>query len=447
MAGRIEWKISFPSVRLSVYDDTIPTTLIPETRPVSIEFFVISGPDKDRHYTLNVGPDLMLGRSAQAHYQLADPRVSRNHCQVLLDGDAVTVICNGGSGGTFVNGNKVQRANLKPGDVLRVGETQLRLQMGDLPVEVARAQSSGAKYPAVPKGGPSKLDQLQAMVGQTIAHYEVNMVIGTGRTSVVFHATDTKDDRPVALKVLQPEFASDEGDVQRFIRAVKTMLPLQHPNLIKLYGAGRNGPHCWVAMEYIAGENLQQVIDRIGVAGMLDWRNAFRIGVHVARGLEYINDQSIIHRNVTPTNILLEATSKTAKLGDVMLAKAMEGIMQKQITRPGEIVGDVAYMSPERTRGPEDVDARSDLYGLGATLYALLTGKPPFGGTTLVEKVTNIRQATPEKPTKFQMSIPGQFEAIVLKLLGKRPEDRYQSAGDLLKELTRVGKFNGVTVE
>jgi serine/threonine-protein kinase len=179
---------------------------------------------------------------------------------------------------------------------------------------------------------------------------------------------------------------------------------------------------------------------------MLDWRHAFRVGVHVARALEYVHGQSILHRNVTPTNILLEATSKTVKLGDLMLAKALEGILAKQITRPGEIVGDVVYMSPERTRGPEDVDHRSDLYGLGATIYALLTGRPPFTGATLVEKVTRIRQMQPEKPTKFQMSIPGQFEAVVLRLLAKRPEERYQSATDLLKELTRVGKFNGVTV-
>src|SRR5262249_47160190 len=154
------------------------------------------------------------------------------------------------------------------------------------------------------------------------------------------------DNRPVALKVLLPEFSSDEDDMQRFIRAIKTMLPLEHPNLVKLYGAGKTGQSCWVAMEYIAGENLQQVIDRIGVAGMLDWRHAFRVAVDVARALEHAHGESIIHRNVTPTNILRDATSKTCKLGDLMLAKALEGAMAKQITQPGQIIGDVAYMSP-----------------------------------------------------------------------------------------------------
>jgi serine/threonine-protein kinase len=212
-----------------------------------------------------------------------------------------------------------------------------------------------------------------------------------------------------------------------------------------MYGAGKTGPYCWMAMEYVAGENMKQVIERIGVAGMLDWRYAFKVAVHVGRALEYAHGQNILHRNVTPTNILLDAPSKVVKLGDLMLAKALEG--GTQITRPGELVGDVVYMSPERTRGMADeIDERSDLYGLGATVYALLAGRPPFEGTTLAEKVTRIRQTAPDRPTKFQMSIPSQFEGVVLKLLAKRPDDRYQTARELLAELTRVAKLQGVTV-
>jgi serine/threonine-protein kinase len=233
--------------------------------------------------------------------------------------------------------------------------------------------------------------------------------------------------------------------MQRFVRAMKTVLPLRHPNLVTLYAAGKTHGYCWVAMEYVAGENMRQVIERIGVAGMLDWRYAFQVAVHVARALEYAHGQNILHRNVTPTNILRDAPTKVVKLGDLMLAKALEGATA--ITRPGELIGDLGYMSPERTRGrSDDVDVRADLYGLGATAYALLTGRPPFEGATLAEKVTRIRQTPPEKPTKYQLSIPGQFEGVVLKLLAKRPEERYQTATELLAELTRVGKFQGVTV-
>ena len=411
---------------------------------MSFQFVVIAGPDKDRVFTVQPGADLMLGRSAQAYYRVNDPRASRSHCQVLLEGEQVTVVCNGGSGGTLVNGKPVQRQILKLGDVLQAGDTQLRLHMGDFPLE--DALGAVRKAPAPAAAAPvAAADQLAALSGQQLSHYDIGPVIGRGASGIVFHATDTKDNRSVALKVLLPEFSTNEEEMQRFIRAMKTILPLRHPNLIALYAAGKTGPYCWVAMEYVAGENLTQVIERIGVAGMLDWRHAYRVAVHIARALAYAHGEQIVHRNVTPKNILLEATTKVAKLGDLMLAKALEGALAQQITRPGEVLGDVAYMSPERTRGMTEVDVRSDLYGLGATIYALLTGRPPFEGTTLIEKITRIRQDAPVKPTKFQMSIPSAFEGAVLKLLAKRPEDRSQSAAEFVKELERIGKFNGVT--
>jgi serine/threonine protein kinase len=136
---------------------------------------------------------------------------------------------------------------------------------------------------------------------------------------------------------------------------------------------------------------------------------------------------------------MLQATDKLVKLGDLMLAKALEGPLAKQITRSGQLLGDVAYMSPERTRGLRHIDATSDLYGLGATLYALLTGRPPFEGATLTEMITRIRQTEPAKPTQFQKAIPQALEAIVLKLLAKRPDHRYSTAENLLAALERVG--------
>jgi serine/threonine protein kinase len=410
---------------------------------MSLQLVVIAGPDKDRVFTLQVGPDLMLGRSQSALYRLNDPRVSRGHCQVLLDGDQATVIDNS-SGGTFVNGTKVSRHTLKLGDVIQLGDTKLRLQMGDFPLSVALGAIEPAATPAAVKKTKAP-DKLAALSGQTLSHYEVGPVAGRGHSSMVFQARDTKDDKTVALKVLRPEFSQNDDEMQRFVRAMKTVLPLRHPNLVTLYGAGKTGPYCWVAMEFVEGESLTAVIKQIGVAGMLDWRHSFRAAVHIGRALAYAHDQQIIHRNVSPENILLRKSDKVAKLGDLILAKALEGTLAQQITRPGELVGDVAYMSPERTRGTE-VDGRSDLYGLGATAYALLTGRPPFEGATLIEKITRIRQSEPVKPTKFQMAIPHRFEQAVLKLLAKRPEDRYQTADELVTELERIGKLEGVTV-
>jgi serine/threonine protein kinase len=406
---------------------------------MSLQLIVIAGPDQGRTFTIQPGSNLTLGRGERSLYRLTDPCVSRAHCEVVLDGEQVTVIDNGGKGGVKVNGQPVERQALRLGDVVQVGDTQLRLLMGDFPLEVALGALAEAPAGKRTVALRAALEEVRALTDKKLAHYDVGHIIGEGANGIVFFATDTKDNRPVALKILRPEFSQDEEEIQRFCRAIKTMLPLRHPNLITLYGAGRNGPFCWVAMEYIAGESMTEVIKRIGVAGMLDWKYTFKVAVHIGRALQYAHEQHIIHRNVTPNNILLQATDKVAKLGDLVLAKALEGALAKQITRPGQLVGALDYMSPERTRGVTALDGRADLYGLGATLYALLTGRPPFEGTSLVETITKIRQQEPAKPTKSQMGIPPAFEGVVLKLLAKRPDDRFQTAEELLKGLERVG--------
>ena len=224
--------------------------------------------------------------------------------------------------------------------------------------------------------------------------------------------------------MLHSDFTSDDEDVQRFIRAMTTVVGLHHPNLIALYGAGKQGATCWFAMEYVDGEPLTKLIEKFGTLKMLDWQFALTVGVHIAQALEAAHEKHIIHRNVSPESILIRTKDKAAKLGDMMLAKAMEGIKAKQITKPGELVGNIAYMAPERTRSDVEVDTRADIYGLGATLYALLTGKPPFEGKNLVETIAQIRQADPVPPKKFQLSIPDKFQDAVMLMLAKRPELR-----------------------
>ncbi|HEV3079052.1 MAG TPA: FHA domain-containing serine/threonine-protein kinase [Gemmataceae bacterium] len=406
---------------------------------MSLQLIIIAGPDQGRAFTLQAGPNLMLGRGSSSLYRLTDARASRSHCQIVLDGDQATIIDNDSSSGTFINGVKVERRLLKLGDVIQVGATQLRLAMGDFPLDIALAALEPASRAAATPA-PPQVDKLAALSGQVLGHYDVGPVIGQGSTGMVFHATDTKDQTSVALKVLLPEISKNEEEMQRFVRAMKTVLPLRHPNLVTLYAAGKTGGYCWMAMEYVAGEVMTGVIERIGVAGMLDWRYAFKVALHIGRALSYAHARQILHRNVTPRNVLLQATDKVVKLGDLMIAKALGGTMTEQITRPGQLVGDVVYMSPERTRGLSEVDGRSDIYGLGATVYALLTGRPPFAGNTLVEQITRIRQTPPVAPTKYQMSIPPAFEGTVLKMLAKRPEDRYATADKLVVELERIGK-------
>jgi serine/threonine protein kinase len=399
---------------------------------------VTAGPDQGRIVPVPGAGRLTLGRSkAQVDLALNDPQISRVHCEIAVEGNQVTLTDLDSSGGTLVNGRKIAKHVLKHGDVIRLGASQLAYQ-ADGEAQPAAVAQAGEK-----KAGPPKLEEL---VGKTVSHYELTALIAKGQSGVVFKATDQKTGQAVALKVLQPEFAQNEEEMQRFIRAMKTMMPLCHPNLVTLFGAGRSGPFCWVAMEYVEGESLTQVIQRIGKDGILDWKIGLRVAVHVARALNYAHGESIIHRNITPPNVLIRKADGQTLLGDLMLAKAQEGALAQQITKPGELLGDVAYMSPERTKGTKDIDHRSDLYGLGAAVYALLTGHPPFQGVSLLDTIQKIRAAEPKPIKPVQPAIPDTFEQAVLKMLAKKPEDRFQAAAQVLAILERSAKMSGTTV-
>ena len=295
--------------------------------------------------------------------------------------------------------------------MFQVGDTRIRYQLGD-PLE--QATLPGEQLFGRPKPA-AEVTPLKDLVGQSLAHYRLEAILATGDSGMVFKAQDTQHNRVVAVKVLTPDPTHSEEQKERFVRAMKTMLPVKHPHIVQLYNAGKNGPYCWAAMEYVDGESMTEVIRRIGVEGMLDWREAYRVAVHIGRALQEAYTRKIIHRNVTPANILRRHHDRVCLLGDLMLAKALEGTLAKQVTQPGQLIGDVPYMSPERTRDQAGVDHRSDLYGLGATLYALLTGHPPFESKSLPELVRLVREASPRPPREFQLSINELFQDVVLK--------------------------------
>ena len=228
---------------------------------------------------------------------------------------------------------------------------------------------------------------------------------------------------------------------------MQAMLPIKHPNIVRVLMAGKTGPYCWTAMEYVDGESLEKVIEKIGIRGMLDWQHVFRVAVDITRALQEGFEHKIVHRNLTPANILRRNKDKVCLLGDLMLAKATEGKLAKQVTRPGQIVGNLSYLPPERTYDDRTVDHRSDLYGLGATLYALLTGRPPFESKSMPELVKMIRDEIPKPPKEFQLAVNEGFQDIVMELLQKRPEDRYQKPQDVLRDLERVAKFSGLKMD
>ena len=199
-------------------------------------------------------------------------------------------------------------------------------------------------------------------------------------------------------------------------------------------------------MGYIEGESLTQMLQRLGVAGRLDWKHVYRIGYQLARALAFAHSQNVIHRNLTPQNVMIRAIDKTVLLGDLFLAKAMEGGLAEHLTRPGEVLGDIRYMAPERLAGMSHVDHRSDMYGLGALLYTLLAGRPPFEGSSPPELIVKVQTQNPEEVKKFQPAIPDELNRIVQRLLVKHPDARYQESTELLKDLERLALLHHVPV-
>lgn len=402
---------------------------------MKLRLTVIAGPDAGRTFNLDPGQTLVVGRGEKSEARLGDPSVSRVHFEIGNDGNEVVLADRGSSSGSFVDGKQVEKSRVKVGSVIQAGDTRFRLEEQGVTertmAPISRPDTSEAK-------------PLPQLVGTELGPYKLLKVIGKGSSGLVFEAFDAEKNRAAAVKVLTPQFTADDEQRQRFVRAMKTMLPIKDDRIIKLYNAGKNGPYCWAAMEYIEGENLAQLIERTGIEGMLDWKKVWRAAVDVARALNKGYEHKIVHRNVTPTNILRRKSDEACLLGDFMLAKALEGTLAQQVTQPGQILGDIPYLAPERTLANAEVDTRSDLYGLGATCYALLTGRPPVSGESLTEIIKNVRDETPERPKKYQLAVNDLFQDIVMTLISKNPVDRIQTPTELIKELVRIGKYQGL---
>jgi hypothetical protein len=287
--------------------------------------------------------------------------------------------------------------------------------------------------------GPGERGPLDALVGTELSHYKLGAVLARGESGVIFRARDLKEGREVAVKVNLPEAAKSDAEAQRYLRTVKPVLGLRHPNLVGLYDADKTGAYCWTAMEYVEGEPLPQVVKRAEM-GMLDWQHVLRVAVHLARALEFLHQRKIVHRSVVPRHILIKNSDKLTKLGGLAGARPLEDLQTDPNPTAGEYLRNLVYLPPERVRGDRHGDGRSDIYSLGATLYTLLTGRPPCASddAEMPAIITQILQAEPPSPREFQPALPARFERVVMKMLAKRPDDRYQTPTQLLADLGTV---------
>ena len=263
--------------------------------------------------------------------------------------------------------------------------------------------------------------------------YEIIEKIGSGGMATVYKAKCHVLNRYVAIKILRDEFTTDEEFIKRFEVEAQSAASITHPNIVSVYDVGVDGNLYYIVMELIKGKTLKEIITE--EKGPLPWKWSVNIASQIASALETAHKNHIIHRDIKPHNIIITEDG-VAKVTDFGIAKA---VSNSTITAFGTTIGSVHYFSPEHARGGY-TDAKSDIYSLGVVMYEMLTGRVPFDADTPVSIALKHMQEKPVEPIKLNPSIPLAINKIIMKAMEKEPSLRYQSATEMLKDLSMALK-------
>jgi len=271
----------------------------------------------------------------------------------------------------------------------------------------------------------------QIVPGVMISHYKIIEKIGAGGMGEVYLAQDTELDRKVALKFLPPHLCRDEDCRKRFKREAQAAAKLDHPNIVPVHGVSEHQGRPYFAMAHIEGQSLRDVIKE----GKLSTSDAIDLSMQICEGLQEAHEAGVIHRDVKPSNIILDSKGRP-RLLDFGLAMISS---EDKLTKTGSTLGTVGYMSPEQVAGKK-VDHRSDMFSAGVILYEMLTGRRPFEADNDAAILRAITDSTPEPVARYKTGVPEELQRIVSKLLEKTPALRYQHAGDFLADLKKAGQ-------
>src|SRR5882762_304526 len=279
----------------------------------------------------------------------------------------------------------------------------------------------------------------------SLAHYRIVSRIGAGSMGEVYLAQDARLDRKVALKILPADLASNRDRMQRFVREAKSAAALNHPNIAHIYEIGESNGVNFIAMEFIDGHTLGEVIQ-----SETDLRKLVRYLQHVVEGLSKAHAAGIVHRDLKPDNIMVTRDGHV-KILDFGIAKLIEAqtlsgtsseidtAITLQRSQPGILLGTVGYMSPEQARGrTTDIDRRSDIFSFGCILFEAVTGHKAFAGEDAIDTLNKIIRGSPPPITDLRPDASNRLQRIVLRCLAKNPKDRYQTTRDVAIELREL---------
>jgi eukaryotic-like serine/threonine-protein kinase len=273
--------------------------------------------------------------------------------------------------------------------------------------------------------------------------YRILRKLGSGGMANVYLAEDEELGRQVAIKILNDRHASDDQFVERFRREAKNAAGLSHPNIVSVYDRGEAEGTYYIAMEYLDGRSLK---DRIVEEGPLPITSAIEVTRQILHAVGFAHRRGIVHRDIKPHNVLLADGTGEGESRFKVTDFGISRTTTSQMTEAGSIVGTAQYLSPEQARGAA-VDQRSDIYSVGIVLYELLTGRLPFTGETPLEIAMKHLSEVPKPPSEIRPEVPADLDMVVLRALAKDPEDRFQSAEEMERELARVAGGGGVTAE
>ena len=319
--------------------------------------------------------------------------------------------------------------------------------------------------PSIGSGSPVSQSKLEVQVGsapadgapEQLGGYRIQKELGRGAMGAVYLAKQLSLDRNVALKVIQAKWASHPTFVARFMREAYAAAQLTHHNVVQIYDLGAEKDTNFFSMEFVNGENLADLVKR---SGKLDVEEAVGYVIQAARGLAFAHSQGMVHRDVKPANLMIN-NQGIVKVADLGLVKTPDVSEEGEITSDGELIntgrggsslaaatanvtmanvamGTPAYMAPEQSENAAGVDHRADIYSLGCTLYVLLTGRPPFEGASAMEVISKHREEAAVRPDAIVQRVPRYVADIVMKMVAKDPNDRYQSFAEVIEALEGV---------
>ena len=276
--------------------------------------------------------------------------------------------------------------------------------------------------------------------GIELGHFRIENAIRSGGMGAVFHALDTRLNRPVALKILPPSLSRDLSSVQRFRNEAQAAAQLDHDNIARVFFIGEDKGLHFIAFEFIRGTNLREIVQQ---RGKLSPAEAVNYTLQVASAVAHASAHGVVHRDIKPSNIIITPSGR-AKLVDLGLARSEHRENEADLTVAGTTLGTFDYISPEQAKDPRSVDIRSDIYSLGCTLYHLLTGEPPYPQGTVLQKLLDHSGKDVPDPRIKNRKVSAELAAIVKMMMASDPRRRYQTAEELIRDLLVVAGSLGL---